>query len=187
MEDSRAKAYWAPVPLLLLGGVCCLAFFLVGFSMAFSYFQDPESIGGVSGLVIGIVACALSILMARTLIGSKLVVTSAGISVWRRMRRQMIPWDAIKSFEIGAASSRSFLPAVVVVLESEKFPVKATAGFSKRVNAIKEELTATQQHYLVLQLRFHCEYLSADSSVMTLPVSFLHCPKLFGLTGSPLD
>lgn len=148
MKGSSAKAYWAPVPLLVLGGACCLAFFLVGFSMVFSYFQDPGSIGGVSGLVIGIVACAFSIVLTRTLMSSKLVVTSAGMSVWRRMRRQLIPRDSVRSFEIGAASSRSFLSAVVVVLESEKFPIKATAGSGKRVDAIMADLNAARERYL---------------------------------------
>jgi hypothetical protein len=148
VKDPAAKSYWAPAPLLFIAGLCCFAYFILGFSMVFSYFSDPGSAGGVSGLVIGLVACAFSAVLTWSLINSRLVVASAGISVWRRMHRRLISWDSIKSFEIGAASSRSFLLAVVVVLDSEKFPIKATAGFSKRVDAIMKDLNGARLQYL---------------------------------------
>jgi hypothetical protein len=148
MKESATKTYWPAVPLLLVAGFSFLGFFVVGLTMVFSYFQDSKSMGGVSGLVIGIMVCAFAVLLGRQLIESKLVVTSAGISVSRRMRRKMISWDSIKSFEIGQAPSSPILLTVVVILESEKIPIRATAGFGKRVNAIMADLTAARQRHL---------------------------------------
>lgn len=150
MEDPAPKTYWGSAPLLILNGAYCLAFFLVGMSMVISYLQDPGSVGGVSGLALGIVAWTFSIWMTGGLAANgRLLVTSAGISVGRgrKMRRQMIPWESIKSFEIGTAS-RSPWPLVVVVLESERIPIKATAGFTSRVERMRRELDDARALYL---------------------------------------
>jgi hypothetical protein len=40
------------------------------------------------------------------------------------------------------------LPVVIVVLDAEAFPVRATAGLSKRVDAILADLNATRDRHL---------------------------------------
>lgn len=151
MEDPAPKTYWGSVPLLILSGAVCLGLFLLGMSMVIGYLQDPGSVGGVSGLVLGVVAWIFSICAIWMLAGNgRLLVTSAGVSVWRerKMRRQLIPWESIKSFEVGAASSRSPWPAVVVVLESERIPIKATTRFTSRVETIRRELDDARALYM---------------------------------------
>jgi hypothetical protein len=49
MKESATNTYWPAVPLLLVAGFSFLGFFVVGLTMVFSYFQDPKSMGGVSG------------------------------------------------------------------------------------------------------------------------------------------
>lgn len=143
MDDLTVTTYRPPVPLPLAWAVASV-FFLVGLSMATGY----QSVGGISSLVVGILACAFAVVIARNIVGNKLVVSHAGMTVWRRLRNQDIPWGEVRGFEIGTVSWLSSRPAVVVILDSEKFPIPATRGSERRAEQIMADLTAAHQRYL---------------------------------------
>lgn len=145
MDDPTVTTYRPPVPLPL-AWVVATVFFLVGLSMTVGY----QNVGGISSLVMGILACTFTVVMTRNIIGNKLVVSHAGIDLWRRLRNQNIPWGAVRGFEIGTVSWLSSRSAVVVILDSEKFPIPATRGSEERASTIMADLNAAHQRYLAM-------------------------------------
>lgn len=145
VDDPTVTTYRPPVPLPLAWAVAAV-FFLVGLSMAAGY----QSVGGISSLLIGILACASAVVMARNIVGNKLVVNHAGMTLWRRLRNQNIPWSEVRGFEIGTVSWLSSRSAVVVILDSEKFPIPATRGSAERASTIMADLNAAHQRYLAM-------------------------------------
>src|SRR5260370_31234358 len=99
VDDPTVTTYRPPVPLPL-AWVVATVFFLVGLSMAAGY----QGAGGISSLVMGILACAFAVVMARNIVGNKLVVSHARMTLWRRLRSQDIPWGEVLGFEVCTAS-----------------------------------------------------------------------------------
>ena len=144
--DPAITTYRPQVPLPL-AWVVATVFFLVGLIMAVGY----QGTGGVSSLVVGILACAFAVVLARNIVGDKLVVSHAGMTVWRRLRSQDILWGEVRGFEIGTVSWLSARSAVVIILDSEKFPIPATRGSEERASAIMADLNAVHQRYLAMR------------------------------------
>jgi hypothetical protein len=146
VDDPTVTTYRPPVPVPL-AWVVATVFFLVGLSMAVGY----QSVGGISSLVMGILACAFAVVVARNIAGNKLVVSHEGLSLWRLLRNQDIPWGEVRGFEIGTVSWLSSRSAVVIILDSEKFPISATRGSEERASVIMADLNAAHQRYLALR------------------------------------
>jgi hypothetical protein len=71
--------------------------------------------------------------------------------LWRLLRNQDIPWGEVRGFEIGTVSWLSSRSAVVIILDSEKFPISATRGSEERASVIMADLNAAHQRYLALR------------------------------------
>ena len=96
------------------------------------------------GAEIGALVVALIVALWLSLIQSRAVAASDGLTYWYNFRRHSIPWSDIRGFSVGRAAGSSW-SSLVVTTTAQRRRIKCIVGTRRWVDGIVAELTAVQR------------------------------------------
>jgi len=98
-------------------------------------------------IVLGVVGLVLLVGYVLPLIATPLVVTDAGLHCFLVWRRTLIPWSAVRSFEVRDPRGRDQPLSVVVVhlTNGKQYPLPFTGGTAEHAGGIAEQLREAQR------------------------------------------
>lgn len=139
--SGQVRVYRAEWFLRLAGGLGVAGFFVVGLSMVVSFFTDAKSVGGVSGLVLGLLTFAVSVWLSWILRVNCLVASADGVAFFAVFRRRRVPWGAVAGFGTDRSDGMVGWPCVVMRLDERGGrEVKQVIGTRRRAEWIVGEL-----------------------------------------------
>lgn len=143
MEGSgKLKVYRVPTAQIVPVSVAVALFFFIGLSMIL----DPRESGGISGIVVGVMAVGLSLWMGAVLATSRVIVTQTGLVCWSNLRRSYVSWAEVGSFGVAPGRYRMRWPTLVINLNDGAVVFTSIAAYRNRYPArIADEMAAWRQ------------------------------------------
>jgi hypothetical protein len=140
---GELRVYRAPFVSAALGWVGCGIFFVVGLSMVT---VGPSQHDAVGSLVVGTSVLLLSAWLGAVLATNRLTVTRAGLVYRYNLRRRLIGWPEIRSFDVGPSRSRTRWPCLAIQLDNGSVTINGLSSFTATYPArIASELSAMQR------------------------------------------
>jgi hypothetical protein len=133
------KTYRSTLPIVG-GSVGFIGFLGLGLSMIISAKEV-----GASGVIIGVFLLICAVVFAVAVLSNGVHVTSEGIAYRYNLRRKIIPWSAVKSFEVGRARGLGSWSSLAVNCSSGRALISSIVGTKAYVEKIAAELRSFQR------------------------------------------